>query len=68
MSMRDEYRTKAAKFHARALYEPSPRLRTQYENLAKSYLRLAEQADRHAQLDTVYEPPSPMNDNLDRKR
>jgi hypothetical protein len=47
------------------LYEPSPRLRT---NLAKSYLRLAEHADRHAQLDTVYEPPPPMNDNSDRKR
>jgi len=35
----------------------SPRLGIQYENLSKAYLRLAEQADRNAATEIVYEPP-----------
>jgi hypothetical protein len=34
-------------------------LRADYENLARAYLRLAEQADRNALLDVTYEPPLP---------
>ena len=32
-------------------------LRAGFTNLAKAYLRLAEQADRNALVDLVYEPP-----------
>ena len=57
MSMRDEYLTKAAKFFARARCDTSHR--DEFESLAKSYLRLAMQADRNSHLDVVYEPPLP---------
>jgi len=46
MSMRDHYRTKAAEFHARARNEYDGKTRLEYENLAKQYSRLAEQAER----------------------
>ena len=59
MGTGDSYRIKAAAFHARAQCTTSPRLGGQYENLAKAYLRLAEQADRN---DLIYEQPPP---NLD---
>jgi hypothetical protein len=35
-----------------------PRLRVQFENLAKAYVRLVEQADRNRRV-VVYEPPPP---------
>jgi hypothetical protein len=57
MTMRDEYLTKAAEFFARARCDTSHR--GEFESLAKSYLRLAMQADRNSQLDVVYEPPPP---------
>jgi len=53
MTMRDEYLTRAAEFFARASH------RDEFESLAKSYLRLAMQADRNSQLDVVYKPPRP---------
>jgi hypothetical protein len=59
MAAGDQYRTKAASFHARAQFTTSPRMRAQYENLSKAYLRLAEQADRNEQADIIYEPPPP---------
>jgi hypothetical protein len=60
----DQYRIKAAEFHARARCVSSERLRAQFENLAKAYLRLAEQADRNTELDVTYEPPPPkLNDS-----
>jgi hypothetical protein len=37
----------------------NPKLRAGFANLAKAYLRLAEQADRNALVDLVYEPPPP---------
>jgi hypothetical protein len=55
--MRDHYRTRAAEFHARARNESDGMTRRRYESLAKQYLRLAEQADRNAFTDLVYEPP-----------
>ena len=64
----DQYRIKAASFHAHALCAPSARLRVQYENLSKAYLRLAEQADRNNVADITYEPPPPKIDNPDRKQ
>jgi hypothetical protein len=59
MSMRDEYRTKAAEFHVRARIESDEATRRQYENLAKHYSRLAERADRNAFADLIYEPAPP---------
>ena len=62
----DSYRRKAAEFHAQAQRATSlsPYLRVEFENLAKAYLRLAEQADRNAGADIVYEPPPPkLNDS-----
>ena len=57
MTMRDEYLTKAAEFFARARCDTSHR--GEFESLAKSYLRLAMQADRNSHLDVIYEPPPP---------
>ena len=59
MSTGETYRAKAAEFDARARREIDPLLREQWDGMAKSYRRLAEQADRNAQLDLVYEPPDP---------
>ena len=50
MSMRDEYRTKAAEFQARALCESNEMTRLHFDNLAKDYLQLAELA---AQIDNL---------------
>ena len=63
MAAGDEYRIKAAEFHAQARREPRPGLRAELENLARAYLRLAEQAQRNTQLDVTYEPPSPKIDD-----
>jgi hypothetical protein len=57
----DKYRIKAAEFYAQARRATSlsPQLRVQFENLAKTYLLLAEQADRNEKADLIYEPPPP---------
>jgi hypothetical protein len=68
MATGDQFRIRAAEFHAMAQCATSHRLQVQYENLAKAYLRLAEQADRNAQTDVIYEPPTPRLDDSDRKR
>jgi hypothetical protein len=57
MSMRDHYRTRAAEFHARNEYDA--KALHEYENLARQYSRLAEQAERNEFADLVYEPPPP---------
>ena len=54
MSMRDEYRTKAAEFQARARCESDGETRLHFETLAKDYERLAQLA---AQVDSVYKRP-----------
>jgi hypothetical protein len=59
MTSGDLYRAKAADLNARAARERTPALRSELENLALAYLRLAEQADRNARTDLVYESPSP---------
>jgi hypothetical protein len=50
---------RAVELHAKAKQEAEPHLRAELEALAKSYVRLAEQADRNAQLDVAYETPPP---------
>jgi len=54
MTMRDEYRTKAAVFEARARCESDGMTRLHFESLAKDYVRLAELA---AQVDLIYKRP-----------
>jgi hypothetical protein len=51
MSMRDNYRTRAAEFHARARMESDEWIRRQYESLAKQYSRLAERDHAAAESD-----------------
>ena len=60
MSASDEYRAKAAELSARAQKETSAFSKASLENLALSYLRLAEQAEKNATTDVAYEtPPRP---------
>lgn len=59
MTTGDQYRLRAAEFHAEALRQANPDLRRQFEDLSRAYLRLAEQADRNATMELIYEPPLP---------
>jgi hypothetical protein len=59
----DEYRVKAAELHARAACEGDPAPKAELENLARSYLRLAEQAEQNSHLDRTYETLSPKKDD-----
>ena len=59
MTTGDQYRVKAAEMYAMARAETETSARRALENLALSYIRLAEQADRNAHLDIVYETPPP---------
>jgi hypothetical protein len=56
MTRAEEYRHLAKKVRARAAREESPILRAEWENLAKGYVRLAEQTVASEQLDTLYDP------------
>ena len=56
MSMRYHYLTRAAELQARARMESNEMDRREYENLARQFLRLAEQADRNY---PTYEPSPP---------
>lgn len=51
MSTADSYRKLAAELRAKAVKERSETLASEYEHLARAYLRLAEQADRNKRLD-----------------
>jgi hypothetical protein len=62
MSDGDQYRIKAVAFYAQALAQTNPKIKREFEKLAKSYLLLAQQADRNSQLDLVYEPAPPKID------
>jgi hypothetical protein len=59
MAAGDQYRARAAELSAKAQWETNPGFKVEYENLALAYLRLADQADRNARTDIVYEPPLP---------
>jgi len=58
----DQYRIKAAELYEQARGEVSIRLRAEYENLARAYLRLAHQAERNALFDVTHEAPPKIND------
>lgn len=56
MTPSDHYRKLAAQLDAKARRETSPQLKAEWSHMARSYLRLAEQADRSQRLDLTYEP------------
>ena len=57
MNPRDEYLLRAAELSAMTQIETDHVSRAEFENLARAYLRLAEQAERNSQADIVYEIP-----------
>jgi hypothetical protein len=57
MAAGDQYRVRAAEFEAKAKCESNPEIQASFEHLARSYRRLAEQADRNSLTDLVYEVP-----------
>ena len=62
-----KYCAKALELLARAEIESDPQMRTELENLAAAFLRLAEQAERNSQFDLTYEPPPLKTDDPDLK-
>jgi len=58
MTAGDDYRSKAVEFRAKAPVESDLKRKAEFENLARAYLRLAEQAERNSQLDIAYETPA----------
>ena len=56
MTPGDAYRLKAAEINAKANQEVQPVIQSELKKLALAYLRLADQADRNAETDVVYEP------------
>ena len=58
MTSADHYRTLAAQCDAKAKQEPDWQIRAEWEHMARSYRRLALQADRNAQTDVTYETPA----------
>jgi hypothetical protein len=63
MSRAEQYLNLAAEVRARAEQEDSPVLRAEWENLAETYVRLAEQSGAHKA--ATYDP---IQDMLDRAR
>jgi hypothetical protein len=59
----DEYRVKAAELHARAACTNDLALKTELESLARSYLRLAEQAEQNSRLNLTHETPPPKDND-----
>ena len=55
MTPADSYRTTAAELRARAAKETNAALASEWSNLARCYLRLAEQADSNSLQDIWYE-------------
>jgi hypothetical protein len=58
MSMRDQYRTKAAEFQARAICSSDQMARHHFDTMAKDYLQLAE---LEAQIDGLHDLPKIRN-------
>jgi hypothetical protein len=57
MTPRDQYLLRAAEFSAMAQAETDRADKVEFENLARAYLRLAEQAERNSQTNIIYETP-----------
>lgn len=59
MTPADHYRKRAAQLRAMARAADSPHLIDEWQHLADCYILLAQQAEKNAHLDTVYEPGPP---------
>ena len=59
MAAGDDYRIKAAEMNAKARREIRLLARAELENLALAYLRLADQADRNANLESLADRSTP---------
>jgi hypothetical protein len=57
MERADGYRIKAAELSALAKDKHYAALKREFEQLARAYLRLVEQAEHNSHLDIVYETP-----------
>ena len=68
MNTWDEYRVKAGELAARAACETNPRIQAELDSLARSYLRLAMQAEQNNRLDLTYEAPLSKDDDPAAKR
>jgi hypothetical protein len=58
MTPRDAYLVRAAELIAKVDGETDPALKAEFDNLARAYLRLAEQADRNDQTEIIYGTPN----------
>jgi hypothetical protein len=59
MAAGDQYRSLAAECNARARREADAVIRAEWGSMAQAYCHLAEQAERNALVDIVYETPAP---------
>jgi hypothetical protein len=59
MASAEEYRRRAAEFKAKAGQAADASTAAEWQRLGRWYMRLADEADRNALMDVVYEPPSP---------
>ncbi|HEV2629002.1 MAG TPA: hypothetical protein VGV41_10200 [Pseudolabrys sp.] len=57
MTPAEQYRVLASRLRAKARLAETPRLTSEWEHLARCYLRLARQAEENEKLDLVYETP-----------
>lgn len=57
MIQRQKYLLRAAELYATAQIETDQARKSELENLARAYLRLAEQSERNSHADVVYETP-----------
>jgi len=57
MTAGDDYRRMAAEFRAKAQIENDVEQKAEFDNLARAYMRLADQAERNSHLDITYETP-----------
>jgi len=58
MTGQEEYLLRAAALSAKAQAETDHARKVEIENLARAYLRLAEQAERNSRTDIVYGTPA----------
>jgi hypothetical protein len=55
MTAAEQYKRLATELSAKAHVELRPKVKAELVHLAQSYLRLAEQAERNARCDVIYE-------------
>jgi hypothetical protein len=68
MNTWDEYRVKAFELVVRAACETNPQMQAELNTLARSYMRLAMQAEQNSHLDVTYETPLSKDDDPAAKR